>query len=157
MAEEDPAVIAEKRRAVTVREGDSAYGELAERIVRIEGAHAHLKENHSHKLEALRSAVEGIAVRTSPKPINWIPVAALGLTLLTMILGAWWALSEKFSQRPTTDQIEKLFRTHSEIGHPLTNQQIQDLREQQIKISNALDNVQRDTKAIRDDVSALRK
>jgi hypothetical protein len=44
--------------------------------------------------------------RIMPKPINWLSVVFGCIAVLTTILGAWWGLSQQFSDRPTRTEIK---------------------------------------------------
>jgi hypothetical protein len=67
---------------------------------------AELREEIGEVKAHFREEVGEIKAKMMPKPINWTTIVLGGISVLVTILGAWWALSEKFAARPTREEIK---------------------------------------------------
>jgi hypothetical protein len=58
------------------------------------------------EMAAMKASHKEIEVRILPKPINWMTLVFGGVSVLVVILGAWWTLSQQFSDRPTRSEFK---------------------------------------------------
>lgn len=110
-----------------------------ERVIRLEGAVGHVRADLHH-----------LQQRAQPKQLHWLSIVTFIVSTVVLVLGSWWGLSEKFAQRPTFENLEKILQVHQDHGHPTVNQQMQLLREAQIEMRAAIESVQGDVRAIKE-------
>lgn len=81
---------------------------------------------------------------------------AIAASIAGAIWGVTWALSDKFSERPTTPVIEQMFEAHEEYPHQPSAAGIRDNHEAIVEQQFQLQQIRSDVEAIRDDVRDIK-
>lgn len=74
-------------------------------------------DNGREVFSELKSKLNEVDTRTQPKPPSVLKIISITLTCVMIAATALWGLSTKLSDRPTTEQLEKIFATHEKLGH----------------------------------------
>lgn len=101
----------------TVR-GDIA--EVKDRVAEVSEAVAEHRvrlENGTKVFEKWDDRMVAMETAVTPKPVSVMRVAAITLALVTAGGAALWGLSERFSDRPTVQQIDRIIEAHQDNGH----------------------------------------
>ena len=105
----------------------------------------------------VRTDMKEIAKATQPKPVDWFRITTWGFTVLMAVLASWWALSQKFAERPTTNDLDKIILTHvNSEGHPTMVKDVRAVHDEQIKQSGQIDMLQKTINETRTDVKEIK-
>jgi hypothetical protein len=78
-----------------------------------------------------------------PKAPDWLKLLGVCAGFLAATLGAHYWLIEQFNDRPTSANIEKAFRIHSESGHASTQTEINAIHDVQTEQRVILDGLEK--------------
>lgn len=61
--------------------------------------------------------IEVVEDAVAPKPVSVAKIVSITIAVIALAGGALWGLSEKLSDRPTIEQIERIVDRHDDGGH----------------------------------------
>ena len=89
--------------------------------------------NGREVMKEIKDELKVVQEAIRPKAPDWLKLGGFAMALVTALLGGHYWINERFNDRPTTAQIEKIMGTHGEIGHQATHRDISGIREVQVE------------------------
>ncbi len=113
-------------------------------------------ENGRHEFAAQKELIANAIQRISklePGRADVLKWLGFGFAVMVTVLGSWWQLSERFSERPTIAQVRELVEASSRFPHPA----VQSIQTQLIEVKADLRVAQDELKEIKAAVKDLQR
>jgi len=104
------------------------------------GRHESKLDAGQHAFAAIRAELGTLNERTKdlvPKKPDYLKIAAFALSVIIVVLGGWWKLSQLLGDRPTKDEIRR-DEAEMRILQEQQGKEIREIHDQQIEQSATL-------------------
>jgi hypothetical protein len=128
-----------------VSELERSVKELGEAMVE----HRVRLENGVNVFASHREKIATLEEKVAPKPLSVLKVVSLSFGIFVVLSGALWYLSENLANRPTTDQLRNVMESHRNTGHPATQKEIGEMREDLVEQRTLIKDVRSEQTAIK--------
>lgn len=95
--------------------------------------------NGREVMNDIKTEVKTVQDKIQPKAPDWLKLGAFAMSVVVALLSGHYWINERFNDRPTAVQIEKIMGSHGMIGHAETHKDISDIRQIQAAQATSLD------------------
>jgi hypothetical protein len=103
--------------------------------------HATRFENGRHVMDELKGRVTSVEKRIEPKAPDWQKLLLAGLTVIGVLMGAQLWITEKFNDRPTHEEVQKMTGPLKDVQRD-TAREIGDIEKSQSAQAESIRNIE---------------
>jgi len=131
--------MSENRISGDVAELQDDMSEVKEKLV----AHETRFDNGRHAMGDIRERIEKVEQKVEPKAPDWLKLMLAGLSVVGILMGAQLWLTDRFNDRPTHGEVEKMTSPIKQAQKE-TAKEIGDIEKSQSAQATSIKNIERE-------------